>query len=58
MSFQLEDMPEAGRLARAAVALVSACGLGGEETRIPSSSWLTILGRRRQGGKDVGHIRV
>jgi hypothetical protein len=35
----LEDMPESGRLARAAGALVSACGLIGEEIyRSPSSS--------------------
>lgn len=31
MSWLIEDMPEAGRLARAAVALESACGLVGEE---------------------------
>ena len=34
VSWLIEDMLEAGRLARAAVALVSACGLVGEEGQI------------------------
>ena len=38
MTFQFEDMPEGGRLARAAVALVSACGLVGEGHEYPSLS--------------------
>ena len=35
MSLQVEDIPENGRLARAAGALVSACGLGGEGHKFP-----------------------
>src|SRR5215475_7671231 len=36
MAWQLEDMPERGRLARAAVALVSACGLDQEDKTPPA----------------------
>ena len=44
MSWQLEDMTEGGRLARAAVALVSACGLVDEGHKLP-----VLFGGHRKG---------
>ena len=55
---QLANMPEGGWLARAAGALVSACGLVGEETQISFVLLSMIVGKGADAGKDVGHRGV
>lgn len=52
---QIEDKSELGRLARATVASVSACGFVGEETQISPSSSGQFYEQTQGEEKGMGH---